>query len=689
MPRPKIDWTDVDKELLDYISDDEDDRFELEDADFDRSFANVLIVDQCPIVGKDKFEKLIAVISKIFSAAGPVTEVNMPFNNEEPPMTMGFCFVTMETPEAAQTALQTLNNYRLDKAHSFVVTPMDDFDRIVNAPDVYSPPQLPEYAEKTSILDWLTDGKARDQLVMRYAEETEIYWNDPTEEGKPQLVYGGEREKERGKSMTEMYVAWSPRGTYLVTFHRPGVVVWGGNQFVKLNRFEHFNVKNIEFSPCERYLLTWNGVEGKKSDQPAVWVWDVRTGQQLRGFSEVGAWPSFKWSPDGRFLAKLGEDAVYVYETPSMKLVEDPRTKKRTPMKVEGVKDFCWSPSDNYLALWIPERGNVPARVTVYGLPQREEVCYKNLFNASDCKMHWQSNGDFLCVKVTRLTKSKKTAATTNLEVFRMRDKQFPVEMLEIKERILAFAWEPKGFKFALIHGDGIKPDVSVYTLENIKGGGKLKLVQTLESRPANHLFWAPTGGHLLIAGLGTVNGTQNGILEFVSVKDKVETLANEEHFLCSDVEWDPSGRFVITAVTQPLGGASFRYQMESGYQLWTFQGRLLYRNAKENFYQVLWRPRPPTLLSKEQEDGIKKNLKEYSKRYDAIDEQKSELQRNAFRQQRESSRSDFLSLVAERKQDLERDRKKHRIPALPQPAVEVREVLVEEVLSVHEEVLA
>ena len=41
-------------------------------------------------------------------------------------------------------------------------------------------------------------------------------------------------------------------------------------------------------------------------------------------------------------------------------------------------------------------------------------------------------------------------------------------------------------------------------------------------------------------------------------------------------------------------------------------QGKLLEKNKKKQFYQFLWRPHPPTLLSEKQLDDIKKRMKEY-----------------------------------------------------------------------------
>jgi hypothetical protein len=43
-------------------------------------------------------------------------------------------------------------------------------------------------------------------------------------------------------------------------------------------------------------------------------------------------------------------------------------------------------------------------------------------------------------------------------------------------------------------------------------------------------------------------------------------------------------------------------------------------RAQKERFYQFLWRPRAPSLLTKEQEDEIRQNLKKYSRVYEEED---------------------------------------------------------------------
>ena len=86
-----------------------------------------------------------------------------------------------------------------------------------------------------------------------------------------------------------------------------------------------------------------------------------------------------------------------------------------------------------------------------------------------------------------------------------MREKGLPIEVLELQRTIVAFAWEPYGTRFAMIHSDGgPRPDVSFYDMgsKNVKelsmNTKDLSMMltffcaATLSKRPASHLFWSP-----------------------------------------------------------------------------------------------------------------------------------------------------------------------------------------------------
>ena len=57
---------------------------------------------------------------------------------------------------------------------------------------------------------------------------------------------------------TESYTKWSPQGSYFATFHSKGIALWGGPGFQKISRLAHPGVQFIDFSPCEKYIVTFS-----------------------------------------------------------------------------------------------------------------------------------------------------------------------------------------------------------------------------------------------------------------------------------------------------------------------------------------------------------------------------------------------------------------------------------------------
>ena len=109
------------------------------------------------------------------------------------------------------------------------------------------------------------------------------------------------------------------------------------------------------------------------------------------------------------------------------------------------------------------------------------------------------------------------------------------MDSVEVKENVHAFAWEPVGHKFAIIHGETQSLNVSFY---GVKTGQTPTLLKKYERKTANHLFWSPTGQFIVLAGLRTMNG----VMEFIDTSD-FTTMNNGEHFMCTDIEWDATGR--------------------------------------------------------------------------------------------------------------------------------------------------
>lgn len=230
--------------------------------------------------------------------------------------------------------------------------------------------------------------------------------------------------------------------------------------------------------------------------------------------------------------------------------------------------------------------------------------------------------------------------------------------MLDVKDAVMALSFEPRGHRFAMIHAENpssTKVNVSFYSMKkrvetNAKGkkGGKvvqeiseLNKLETLEGKQCNCIFWSPAGQTILLGSLGE---SSSGTLEFYDVDSK--SLVIKEHYRCNQVAWDPSGRTVATLVSQPIGGGHFKFAMDNGYILWSFQGKQLYQQSHETFYQLLWRPREH-LLSKTEVSKVRKNLKKYEKQFDAQDKERQRALKLEETKGKRAQRKKYRDLVS------------------------------------------
>jgi len=621
----------------------------------EKGFHKIIIVDNLPPVTSDKYDKLLNVVKKIFSAF-PIVDVHMPQENGK---THGFAFVEFETEAAAEKAITTVNNYKLDKNFTLRVNSFEDFGKFDKLSDEFVPVETTNYKPAEDLSSWLLDPNFRDQYVCRHDEHTEICWFNRSER-KPETVL-------RKRNMTQTYIVWSPHGTYLGSFHKQGVILWGAASWSSIKKLEHPGVKIMDFSPRESYLVTFspealpidNGSDSgpqKGGDSHFIAIWDIASGEIKRTFTVLKddqnnvIWPSFQWSHDEKYFARLTPEGILIYETATMKVI------KGGGIKTANIREFSWSPAENIISCWIPESGNIPAKIQLIEVPSIKTVRSHNLFQVTECKLHWQSKGEFLCAKVDRHGKNKKQTFT-NFELYRMKEKSIPVDVLTVEDKIFAFAWEPSGPRFAIIHNtatatSGTKASVSIYTMGSNKPGEKFSKLVTLEKRPANLLFWSPAGRFIILAGFGAFGGA----LEFYDAQD-LDTLRTEQHPMANQLEWDPTGRYVASVVSY------WRHQssLENGYTIWDFQGKELLHVSREKFYQLAWRVRPPTILTESKLGELRANLGAYSKKAKAADVKRlNELwqEKNKVRMQK---RNEFLELREKRREEIKADREKLR----------------------------
>jgi len=588
----------------------------------------------------------------------------------------GYAFVHFNEVAYARKAVKELNGYKLDRNHTLSVNFISDIkkyesmdiDRIIVEPKPYK--------EQPNLEWFLLEKNCIDQLCVTALDgRTVIYENTPNE---PTVIC------ERNR-WTEQYTRWSVKGSYLATVHTKGIALWGGKDFKQCQRFLHNNVKLMDFSPCERYLVTCSMAvldENSTETSTTIKFFDIFSGIEKRKFIiEKGQtiWPLFKWSHDGKYYAKKTPNSIQIYETPSFGLLG--KKSLQTDHKEDVISDFQWSPTGNLLAYLVAQRDQVPARVTIVQIPSRKEIRVKNIgVNADNVRMCWHPDGKYF--SITRKNKTKKTDNSI-IEIFHIEEKGVPVDNLELKETIQGFAWEPKGNKFCILTGMENYTEPTFYEIKN----GKVVLIGKLERKSASHIFWSPRGQFVVLAAIHQ-SQRRSGLLQFVDTAD-MTVMHQGEHHAASYVDWDPTGRYVVSTAVHWL------VHDDCKSIIWSFQGRQLRKIEISQLSQTLWRPRPPTLLSDDAVKEIKRNLKTYSKEFEKDDRLlKSKVSKEILTKRRQMM-ADFEDFERENRDRYEEQRCRRRMmrndvntDELESMEDEWEEVVIEVLMSTVEDII-
>ncbi|KAJ4414986.1 Translation initiation factor 3 subunit b [Neurospora sp. IMI 360204] len=717
---------DLDEDDFDVDEVDISDIREKYEVQLEQGYDAFVVVDGLPEVNEEQKPKLVKFLLKKLNTVGKTREdlIFMPMGEDG--KSLRFAFVEYSSPAEAAAACRQLDLVPLDKKHTLRVNKLTDVDRYGREgriDDEYTPPQIEEFQEKEHLRSFMADpsGRGRDQFIMFRGESVGVFWNNEKEI--PENIVDRQH-------WTETFVQWSPLGTYLTSVHAQGVQLWGGPSWTRQRRFAHPFVNLVAFSPNEKYIVTWSNrpISIPEEGHPALSVeddgknyviWDIETSKPLRSFAQLDTpaaaegeapkkadkfpWPAFKWSADDKYVARLNPgQSISVYELPRMNLLD------KTAIKIEGVVDFDWAPAtvqrdsvktyEQLFCFWTPEIGSNPAKVSLMSIPSKQVVRSLNLFSVSDAKLHWQSEGAYLCVKVDRHSKSKKSQATT-LEIFRVKEKGVPVEVVDtIKDTVINFAWEPKGDRFVIITttepvaATAVPPKTSVafFCPEKAKSNavGNFKHLRTLEKKNSNAIYWSPKGRFVVVA---TVANTQSSDLDFYDLdfegekpeSDKdltanLQLMNTADHYGVTDVEWDPSGRFVAT------WASAWKHSMENGYHLYDFKGEQLREEAIEKFKQFQWRPRPATLLSKEEQKAIRRNLREYSRIFEQEDAERTSSADVAVVEARRRILEEWFAWREAITQEVAEEREIYGLPA--DPAAELIKAKTPELATDQEE---
>jgi translation initiation factor 3 subunit B len=553
--------------------------------------------------------------------------------------------------------------------------------RLVGVPEECPSFGRDDFLEKRNFYSWVADDKGdnafREQYVIRYKgekwHETEVYWfDDRVPRVHREVFYDGTREHDTGKTLTTSAIQWSSNGSFLASLSRHGVMLWGGPEMDLVRKCEHQMVNYVDFSPNETCLITCNtstpadeaeessrSSKSKKSGlEQKVIVWDLthKRDHEMRPFGDtsvglalhlkVGAWwPVIKWGADDRFFAHRSAntkstrfDKMRARDLNQLSIYDGSTFVKvgKESFATPNLYDFAFSPTQDLLAFTTRASGKDMASLTIISLPGKEIVKTQTLGGAVSCALYWQSNGDYVAVKIVLKDHSSRVG------IMCVKDDGMPWILTGSMPKLAYFTWEPDSDRFAVLQNDNRLnpsfPSASFFAVSPPKITRILRLVEVERDLfRANGIHFAPMGGRAVIS---FIEPQKMGHLIFVDLRTgrTVKRTHDEANF----ISWDQSGRYLATASCQPMGSTAAGD--ETGYIIWSFQGEQLDRRQIPRFYQFQWRQRPALEaleIKKPRVDELKGRMEGYKREFEKSDRdvrqkhQSKHIQRNVHKRAR------------------------------------------------------
>lgn len=436
-------------------------------------------------------------------------------------------------------------------------------------------------------------------------------------------------------------------------------------------RLKHFQVRHVTFCPNETYCLTWNGALPQEKHPEAYHLWDVATGESLRHFST----PLFNasgspegtdhlvFSPDSKFILRLSEKSaepgsipkdIQIYTLPDFKLYQRPGEEGPEPLHFDnGVEQFQFSPVDNILAVWSPQVGEAPASLSLLDVTTGEKLQSRGRVD-HNAQIRWHPTGDFLALMLAKKPKNPTNNRVQpflckTIEISRMRQKGIPTEKITTDGFTKGVFWEPKSSRLGLLV-EGSSSSKTMMLFYNLADDKCVEVAKfELPSGAFSQIHWAPEGQYFVVAAPGA-GDLLWGRLH--SDTHTFEPLFKDEHYNMNHVEWDASGRYLITAVMEKLDGTSgASVSQDAGFTVWTFQGRPVHRESIEKLHLASWRPHPALSLTKEEQDQLRRDFKKHSRGYDRVDEEAKDRNRRELKAQKHESMNHFKGLIEKMQQ--------------------------------------
>lgn len=394
---------------------------------------------------------------------------------------------------------------------------------------------------------------------------------------------------------------WSPNGTFLVNKLSSKLEFYTINDRMDKVFEIPDNCISYIISPNERFLVTYLGrtctnlitdydyIKDMITRQN-VFIWDLslKTMKKSVKISSDESFDNVKFSHDGKYLSRLKETTLIIYEAPDFKMLKNSE-EKGVPL-TDKVTKYTWFPNNNFLMCIYEHRINkqIDTIIDFYEIPSRIKCNFSiPISNNQVLNYHWHPNGKtvVLLLKTAKIPNWSIMIVDFNLDNFTHKSSSFDVitpvksnNELEKTEKDIDFYevevfWADDGNDILVsakkrllipnysreeakvkVSDNGYSLTISMYSVR----GKELKISpweknSTIKDLKYDSICVSPNRKHFIVYNKQLDTKSIHGEATLYCIDKKtvhlVTNLTFGEHF--SSVNFDPSGRFFYVENTK------------------------------------------------------------------------------------------------------------------------------------------
>ena len=508
---------------------------------------DTILIDGIPNITIDKVKKLEAVLRKKIIDCTQIKNIdfNLIVDNNE---VKKFVFIKHSR---AKDLVTMLNNYPFDKKHMLTCTLLSDFNNILSTPDKYVPI---DYTIKNAddIYNYI-DKKSCSKFLVHSETSIDIYKNN-------YQLYNNTDFLTLIKNNIDIsdikYINFSNTGKYLSIITSKNVMLYIKEELTFFTSFDIENILIVKFSSMDSYIILYDSIY--------IYTYNILTNKLVKKIKTQIYDINFSYNEDFLiFKTKLKLGILNI--------------TKNTIDYIEDVSKFCISNKSNLIMCFKHYTDNKPSQINIINLNNMNVLITKNIYDISHIDLYWNDKKAVIIIK--------RNGKNDIINIFNINNQEVSNIVIELDNRCIVFGW--CNSKFAIID------DKHNFILFNNKE------ILRIKNKKYKQIISNPFNNYILLSNILCDNE-----IELFNLTNEESTIISFKG--CTNIEWDPTGRFFI------LYSSKYFINKNNSYKLYTFQGDLIDEQNVNKLLKIEWRCTPNDIISNHKKNKIKHNINNY-----------------------------------------------------------------------------